>query len=112
MSPQNRLKWLLVTQKCKKFPGASPLDPIGGLTAPPNPQLLRLALLVFLAKFVFLVSLALLATLVNISYLFNNEDLHPCLGRPHSIKEVFRNAWGSAQGKLEVDIKSRLGKKF
>ena len=46
MSPQNRLKWLLVTQKCQKFPGASPLDPIGGLTAPPTPQLLGLASLV------------------------------------------------------------------
>ena len=71
MSPQNRLKWLLVTQKCQKFPGASPLDPIGGLTAPPTPQLLGLASLVFLAL------LALLATLVNISYFFNYEDLHP-----------------------------------
>ena len=60
MSPLNRLKWLLVTQKCQKFPGASPLDPIGGLTAPPNPQLLGLA------------------SLVNISYFFNYEDLHPC----------------------------------
>ena len=78
MSPQNRLKWLLVTQKCQKFPGASPLDPIGGLTAPPNPQLLGLASLVFLAMLVFLALLALLATLVNISYFFNYVDLHPC----------------------------------
>ena len=32
----------------------------------------------FLATLVFLASLALLATLVNISYFFNYEDLHPC----------------------------------
>ena len=50
----------------KIFPGLRPWTPLGGLQRPPTPQLLGLASLVFLA------------TLVNISYFFNYEDLHPC----------------------------------
>ena len=71
MSPQNRLKWLLVTQKCQKFPGASPLDPIGGLQRPPTPQLLGLASLVRLA------ALELLNAPVKFSYFFIYQYLHP-----------------------------------